>query len=208
MLASSGVGVNILIALSGGTNLNYYAQKYLWLVESVTLVVEVVLILGILSRVKRLSKYTFLALGLVAVVTAWALTLVPTTKEKYIGEDLVSTMLTSNFPFVTESDTHRVLENTDPARPVYLWRTYEAHEYQINFWLLRMQDTANSKDLALRERAYDLVHKNSVESLCDVGSFFDDTLIVETTYEKLERELEATCPAEARSLDVRVVSPH
>ena len=204
IIASSAIGVNLLLARTGFT-LSYYPQKFLWLAVSVVFIVGVILAAAIISRVAKRRMQTLVALGLLAAVTSGALLVVPTSKPGYDGRDLVSSMLTSHFAFTSEPIAQRIIANTDPSRPVFLWPTASIREFGPNLWLLITYTSPQAAGPNLRDFAYDLQTRNTVRDLCELATAFDTELTVETTYRLLESDLAVACPDEAASISVVVV---
>ena len=204
ILASCAIGVDLLLTRTGFA-FTYYPQKFLWLAVSLALIVEVALVAAIISRVVTSRARSLVALGLVAAVTSGALMLVPTSKPGYDGRDLVSTMLTANLAYTSEPLTQLIIENTNPARPVYFWPPTSNDEFLPNFWLVLTHQPTQVGGVDLRAFAYQQRERTTAHDLCDLAAAFDAQLTVKTTYEPLASELAAACPDEAATVSVLVV---
>ena len=123
----------------------------------------------------------------------------------YDGRDLVSTMLTANLAYTSEPLTQLIIENTNPAHPVYFWPPTSNDEFLPNFWLVLTHQPTQVGGVDLRAFAYQQRKRTAVHDLCDLAAAFDAQLTVKTTYEPLESELAAACPDEAATVSVLVV---
>jgi len=197
------LGALLFVTRNAENPWSYYPLKCAWLGSVVLAVVLVGLAGAFIARYFSRIWLRTIAVALVALVTVGFLHWSPSASPGFVWKEPLPKILSGQYLGTGDQITDRIATLADPEQANVLWKSGNAYEGTINFWVLQLWANSMSSNLELKRMAYGLYDAKKTESLCTIVTLMGGTVNVYTEDSTLRNKLEATCPTELPGITIK-----